>query len=243
VIVPTRARLPQLRACLQSLAALDYPREQFEVIVVNDGSPPLAESELVVFRNLLDIRCIDQAWAGPAGARNNGVSHARGRFIAFTDDDCTVAPNWLTVFEHALRVEPTALVGGYSKNALEDDVCASASQLLIDYLYEYYHSKKDSRSPKFFTSNNMCARADLLRQLGPFDTSFRLPAGEDRDLSDRWTWAGFPLQYCPEALVLHWHRMSLRSFTRQHLNYGRGAMIFHTARAQRQNAPLRIEPL
>lgn len=243
VIVPTRARLPQLRACLQSLANLDYPRDQFEVVVVNDGSPPLREGELLPFRDRLDVRCIDQAWAGPAAARNNGVSHALGAFLAFTDDDCTVAPDWLTAFERTLGEQPEALVGGYPSNAVEEDACATASQMLVDYLYEYYHSDTDIRGPRFFTSNNMCARADLLRQLGPFDTSFRLPAGEDRDLCDRWAFAGLSLRYCPEALVHHWHRMSLRSFTRQHRNYGRGAMVFHAARARRQNAPIRMEPL
>jgi len=243
VVVATRARLPQLQACLHSIANLRYPREQFEVVVVNDGSPPLPEGALRAFRDRLDVRCIDQLWAGPAAARNNGASHARGELIAFTDDDCTVAPDWLTVFEQALREQPEALVGGSPRNAVEADIFASASQLLVDYLYEYYHSRTDSRGPRFFSSNNMCARADLLRQLGPFDTSFRLPAGEDRDLCDRWTFAGRPLRYCPQAIVHHWHRMSLRPFTRQHLNYGRGAMVFHAARARRQNSRLRIEPL
>ena len=243
MIVPTRARLPQLRACLQALANLDYPREQFEVVVVNDGSPALPASELRAIRDRLDVRCIDQAWAGPAAARNNGVRHARGALIAFTDDDCTVAADWLSVFEQALQEQPEVLVGGYSRNAVEKDVCATASQMLVDYLYEYYHAGAHSRGPGFFTSNNMCARADLLRRLGPFDTAFRLPAGEDRDLCDRWTFAGYRLQYCPLAIVDHWHRMNFRAFTRQHLNYGRGAMLFHSARAHRQNAPMQIEPL
>ena len=243
VIVPTRARLPQLRACLQSLANLEYQRDQFEVIVVNDGSPKLPENELLAFQAQLDVRCVDQAWAGPAAARNNGVSHARGLLIAFTDDDCTVAANWLSLFEQVLREQPDALVGGHSRNALNDDVCATASQLLVDYLYDYYHSDSGGRGPRFFTSNNICARADLLRAMGPFDTSFRLPGGEDRDLCDRWAFAGQPLRYCPQAIVHHWHQMSFRSFTRQHLNYGRGAMAFHAARAQRQKVPVRIEPL
>lgn len=243
VIVPTRARLPQLRACLQSLANLDYPREKYEVIVVNDGSPKLPDNELLALQEQLDVRCVDQAWAGPAAARNNGVRHARGRWIAFTDDDCTVAANWLSVFEQVLMEHPDALAGGHTRNALDDDICATASQLLVDYLYDYYHSGAAGRGPRFFTSNNMCARTDLLRAMGPFDPSFRLPAGEDRDLCDRWTFAGHPLRYCPQAIVHHWHRMSFRSFTRQHLNYGRGAMAFHTARAQRQKVPMRIEPL
>ena len=243
VVVPSRARLPQLRACLRSLANLNFPTERYEVIVVNDGATALPEGELRAFGDTLDIVAVDQPWAGPATARNNGVMRARGAFVAFTDDDCTVAPDWLSVLEAETREHPDALLGGRAINALDDNSFATASQMLVDYLYEYYHRSAGGRGPRFFASNNMCARTGLLRQLGGFDTSFRLAAGEDRDLCDRWMSAGFELEYCPDAVVHHRHGMTFRSFTRQHLNYGRGAWAFHAARARRISAHIRIEPL
>jgi GT2 family glycosyltransferase len=240
VIVPTRARLPELRRCLDALAAQRFPRDAFEVIVVNDGSPPLAEHELARYHERLQLRSLDQPWGGPAAARNTGIAHARAAMLAFTDDDCAPEPGWLAAFDEALAHAPLALVGGHVRNALQHDPCASASQLLVDYLYERF-DHGDTLGPRFFTSNDLAGSTRLFRDLGGFDTSFRLAAGEDRDLTDRWRLAGHPLVYVPAALVLHYHAMSLGRFTRQHLNYGRGAWTFHRARRVRHAGPRRTE--
>lgn len=241
VIVPTRARLPQLRRCLAALADQQFPRQRFEVVVVNDGSPALPEAECARFRERLQLLSLEQAWGGPASARNTGTRHARGRFLAFTDDDCAPEPGWLTALARCLSDAPGALVGGQVRNALDDDPFAIASQLLVDYLYAYYASGR-ARGPGFFASNNLCGPASAVRALGGFDARFGLPAGEDRDFSDRWQAAGGALVHCPEALVMHHHASSLSAFTRQHLNYGRGAWTFHAARAHRSGTRLRVEP-
>jgi glycosyltransferase involved in cell wall biosynthesis len=242
VIVPTRARLAQLERCLEALAAQDYPTDRFEVLVVNDGSPPLPAEVLRRFEARLRLRSIDQPWGGPASARNTGIREAGGRFLAFTDDDCAPAPDWLRALEQALATTPTALIGGHVRNALDDDACATASQLLVDYLYSYYE-KGRARGPRFFTSNNLCGEAEAVRTLGGFATSFRLPAGEDRDFADRWLASAAPLVYHRDAVVDHYHAMSLRAFTRQHFNYGRGAWTFHSARARRNGGRRELEPL
>lgn len=242
VIVPTRARLPQLRRCLAALAAQTMARDDFEVVIVNDGSPPLPEAELNAYRERLTIRSIHQEWGGPASARNTGIREAHGAYLAFTDDDCAPAYDWLATLDGALRRTPDALVGGHVRNALNDNVFSEASQLLIDFLYDRFDTAT-TRGPRFFTSNNFAGATASFRALGGFDTTFRLPAGEDRDLTDRWQAAGWPQLYVREALVQHHHVMTLRSFTRQHLNYGRGAWTFHQARARRQAGTRQTETL
>ncbi len=232
VIVPTRARLPQLRRCLAALAAQTMTRDAFEVVIVNDGSPPLPEEELDAARERLTIRSIHQQWGGPASARNTGIREARGEYLAFTDDDCAPAADWLATLDAALRSAPSALVGGHVLNAVRDNPFSEASQLLIDFLYDRFNAAT-IKGPRFFTSNNFAGAAASFRAIGGFDTSFRLPAGEDRDLTDRWQAAGWPHVHAPQALVQHYHVMSFRSYTRQHLNYGRGAFTFHQARKRR----------
>ncbi len=242
VIVPTRARLPQVRRCLMALAAQTMVRDDFEVVIVNDGSLPLPAEELHAYRERLTIRSIHQEWGGPASARNTGIREAHGEYLAFTDDDCAPAPDWLATIDNALRRTSDALVGGHVRNALNDNVFSEASQLLIDFLYARFDSAA-TRGPRFFTSNNFAGSTKSFRALGGFDTSFRLPAGEDRDLTDRWQAAGWPQVYVRDALVQHHHVMSFRSFTRQHLNYGRGAWTFHQARARRHAGSRQTEAL
>ncbi|HVT87226.1 MAG TPA: glycosyltransferase, partial [Tepidisphaeraceae bacterium] len=96
IVIPTYARPKELATCLASMSRLDYPRDRFEVIVVDDGSPQSPDGIVAPFEKQLDVRLVRQSNAGPAMARNTGVSAAKYDFIAFTDDDCTPRSNWLT---------------------------------------------------------------------------------------------------------------------------------------------------
>jgi glycosyltransferase involved in cell wall biosynthesis len=82
IIIPTHSRPVQLAACLASIARLDYPRDRVEVIVVDDGG----KTQLSAFNipsGGFPLKRLVQAHAGPAAARNNGVAHADGQFVAF----------------------------------------------------------------------------------------------------------------------------------------------------------------
>lgn len=237
VIVPTYRRPQALTACLDALSAQDYPAERFEVVVVDDGGG-LRDTGSDFSR----LRVLSQPNAGPASARNAGAAAADGAILAFTDDDCRPAPDWLRRIVEPVRADARTLSGGRTLNALPDDPWATASQLLVDYLYETFNSGR-SGAPTFFTSNNMAMTADGFRELGGFDTRFRRAAGEDRDLCDHWIHAGGSLHYSPDAVVHHFHHMSFPRFWRQHFAYGGGAFRFHQTRALRGQEPVRIEPL
>lgn len=241
IIIPTYNRPEPLRACLETLARLDYPRDRFEVIVVEDGSETPPDRVVASFRHELDVTLLLQPHAGPAAARNTGAARARGEFLAFTDDDCAPAPTWLQALEAHFARAPEAAVAGRTVNALGDNVYSAASQLLVSYLCEYYNA--DPQAARFSTSNNLAAPAHCFRQIGGFDhITFRSAAAEDREFCDRWLHTGYRLVYAPDALVYHAHELSLRTFWRQHFNYGRGAFRFHQARARRHQTRFKIEP-
>lgn len=241
VIIPTYARPERLKNCLQSLTQLDYPGDRFEVIVVDDGSPTPMESVVAPFREKLHLTLIRQANAGPAKARNAGAEQANGKFLAFTDDDCTPTSDWLKTLESRFETAPDCIVGGRTLNALPNNLYSTASQVLIDYLYKYYSVEGDRSS--FFASNNIALPAERFRSLGGFDTSFPLAAGEDREFCDRWLYHGYPMLYAPEVQVYHAHSLTLTKFWRQHFNYGRGAFCFHQSRARRNVEQIKVEPL
>ena len=229
VVVPTYRRPEPLAACLRSLDALDYPRDRFEVIVVDDGSgaPPTPGPDALP--PALDVHVITQPHAGPATARNTGAARARGDYLAFTDDDCMPEAGWLRAL--AARAGPGAdqAIGGRTVNALSDNSYANATQLLLDYLYEW---QAEHGGAGFFASNNLAVPTALFRARGGFDTDFPLAAGEDREFCHRWARSGGRLVYAPDAVVRHRHHLTLASFWRQHVNYGRGALRFHRLRAR-----------
>jgi GT2 family glycosyltransferase len=242
VVIPTYNRPDRLVHCLRALAAQDYPRDRFEVLVVDDGSDAPLAPVVARFRDALNVTLVVQPNAGPARARNHGAARARGRWLAFTDDDCAPRPDWLTRLAACCRERPDGLVGGHTINALRHNVCAIASQSLIDYLYAH-HASLEATAPAFFTSNNFVVAAERFQAVGGFDESFPLVAGEDREFCDRWQERGGALQYAPDAIVLHGHELSLRRFWRQHTNYGRGACHLRRVRTLQGREPIARERL
>lgn len=239
VIIPTYRRPVELKACLGALAREDYPPDQFEVIVCDDGGGGLEELQGFCAKAFTRCVFVSQPRSGPAAARNLGAQNARGRFLAFTDDDCEASPDWLSSLAITLDAHPEALVGGRTVNALVRNRCASASQQLIDFLYAAY---RDQAVPRFFTSNNFALSTQVFAELGGFDSSFRLAAGEDRDFCSRWSMGGRPMIYSPTAVVYHFHSLTLREFWNQHFRYGQGA--HHLRRRMRETGrpTPRIEP-
>lgn len=231
IVIPTYNRPTQLRACLASLTRLTYPRDRFEVVVVDDGSRVSLEPVVAPFRDALDLRLITQPNGGPAAARNTGAGYARGTFLAFTDDDCAPAPDWLDALATRFAEDADCLIGGRTVNALVDNPFASASQHLISYLYSYYNA--DPEQARFFASNNIAMPAEGFHEVAGFDVTTLRATAEDRELCDRWLYFGHRLVYAPEVVVYHAHAMGFREFWRQHFNYGRGALYFHRVRTQR----------
>ena len=229
IIVPTYNRPQQLMACLQSLSELDYPREGFEVIVVDDGSDMPPKNVCYALRERLKIEFLEQSHAGPGAARNAGSLRARGEFLVFTDDDCRVSSDWLRQMAVHCLATPEHIIGGRTVNLLQDNCFSRTSQLIMDAVYDYYNLGVNG--PRFFASNNLVVPVSGFRRIGGFNSEFI--TAEDRDLCDRWLHHGFRMTYALEAVVYHAHGLELNTFYRQHFNYGRGAFRFHQARTQR----------
>jgi GT2 family glycosyltransferase len=241
IIIPTYERLERLAVCLKSLCRLEYPRERFEVIVVDDGSRKAPENVIAEFYGYFDVRLLTQTHAGPATARNSGAAQAKGEALAFTDDDCEPAADWLQTLAKRFTATPDCAIGGRALNGLPDNPFSTASQMLIDYLYDYYNSVP--HRARFFASNNLALPADLFRAIEGFDTNFPHAAGEDREFCDRWLHHGYGMVYAPEVVVRHSHFLKFQTFCKQHLNYGRAALYFHKLRAERGQGHIKVEPL
>ncbi len=239
IIIPTYNRPQPLTNCLQSIINLDYSHNRFEVIVVDDGSKISLDAVVKPFQSQLNLTLISQTNAGPASARNTGAKQAQGQFLAFIDDDCTPANNWLQVLESYLIAHPNDLIGGYTVNALSENIYATASQTLLDYVYISYNANPEKSI--FFASNNIAISKKVFLEIGGFNILFSI-ASEDREFCDRLLSHNYKMRYAQEAIVYHAHHLTLKTFYRQHFNYGRGAFLFHKTYSQRHPRQKSIQP-
>jgi len=241
VIIPTCDRPARLGECLLALSRQDYPRGNWEVVVVDDGSsaPDRVAAALAPIRDQLDVRLIAQSNAGPATARNVGAADARFDYLAFTDDDCLPRSRWLSELASAFQRTPKAVLGGHVVNGLAEAPCSEASQQLVEYVVDYFLKA----GAPFFPSNNLALPRASFEEIGGFDVSFPLAAGEDRDLCAKCRQIGIPLASAPDAVVEHRHALLFGAFMRQHFNYGRGALVCRQLDSARNAPEFRIEPL
>jgi GT2 family glycosyltransferase len=232
VVIPTRDRLGHLEECLTALDA--QTASSFEVIVVDDASSDEAGVARVV-SGFSRARLVRGGGRGPAAARNLGGSCARAAVVCFTDDDCRPSMHWI---EALLReVEAGAdVVAGRTLSARRDDPFAEASQTITNHVMEA--SADRDGNVAFAPSCNVACRAELLSEV-PFDETYPLAAGEDREWCRRLHDRGVALVLAPEARVLHDQRLSLRRFWQQQQRYGRGASRWHRSRPRGQ----RLQPL
>lgn len=225
MIIPTFNRRERVCTCLEALAKLNYPKDNFEVIVVDDGGSADLESLTPALGSGLSLQLVRQAHAGPAVARNRGADYASGQVLVFTDDDCEPTPDWLSAIESCCRQFPNHMIGGRTVNAVPEDLYASTSQSVLDSIYTYYN--RSGHAARFFASNNIAVPARLFRETGGFHLHFPGAAGEDREFCGRWLQSGFGLVYAPEAVVRHRQQPGLKAFWKQHFRYGRGARRYH----------------
>jgi glycosyltransferase involved in cell wall biosynthesis len=106
VIVTTYNRQALLERCLASLLVQEFPRDDYEIIVVDDGSQDTTPGLLVTLAREGQIRYLHQENCGWSMARNSGVARSQGEIVVFTDDDCRVPFDWLARYEAAYEAHP-----------------------------------------------------------------------------------------------------------------------------------------
>jgi GT2 family glycosyltransferase len=239
IIVPTHDRIDQLALCLGAIRQIEYPRSDCEVIVVDDASRTPAEALASQQASEVSVRFVrTDSNQGPAAARNFGARHARGRYLAFTDDDCLPPPDWLQKLRSLLEAAPASMVGGPVASGSPNSMCSTASAAILEVVFRHYNH--DHRNARFLTTANLALPAELFSRIGGFNPEFR--TSEDREFCARWLREGFPLLYAPEAVMVHRDQSDLREFWRRHYNYGKGAYRFRAQSASREGGAVKLEP-
>ena len=225
VVIPTIGRLEPLRRCLESLArSAPLPDEILVVDQSHDSAIEQAVAEIVGARG----RVVRSDGVGVARARNDGLRVAAHDVVLVTDDDCSVAPDWVATGTQLAALHRGAIVTG--------KVLPVGDPRAVP-------STKEDPSPRdlsgerrggwLFGNNMVLPRTDVL-DLGGFDERFGPEeAAEDNEFCYRWLKAGRPLRYEPSLVVDHHDWRSPDDLDRLYVRYARGEGFFYAKHLRR----------
>ncbi len=209
VVILTRNRQKQLEQCLRSLQVQTL--RDFEVVVVDtgstDGTPDWLRNEAMIER----LQILESGGNSFASARNQGIELSRGDWVAFLDDDCMAARDWLErLAQFAARYDA---VGG---------LALPANPLPLP---RWWHPdmgwlvgwsvpgqlRRSSGNQFYPSTSNMAVRRAVLnrcrfQEIGAdFDTAKNLYYGgrEDAELWRRLRRLGYRTQFVPDLIVYH----------------------------------------
>lgn len=206
VIVPVYNAADALPRLVASLRAQDYPRDRFEIILVDNNSTD-GSAELI--RGFGDVIGLSQTkWQGPGATRNAGIERARGDVLAFIDADCWARPDWLGTGVRMLTEKGLDRVAGHVEFVLSDR----------PNIYEIYDAAINFRQTDFVSSGwcgtgNLFTPKKLFDDIGLFDPE--LISCEDTEFGMRASRAGKTLGFAPGAVVYHCARTRLGSLVKK----------------------------
>jgi glycosyltransferase involved in cell wall biosynthesis len=172
-IIPTFNREIYIEKALQSLVQQSMRPEEYEIILVDNCSTDRTKDIVrEKFPNVPNLRYIYEPKAGLNHARNCGWTHAKGKYVAFLDDDAIASPHWLEkiveVFETVVPLP--GCVGGEVEAIWEAPrpVWLSNSMLSLLTILSWGESPKFLQAPQFLAGANFAFTKDLLEEVGGF---------------------------------------------------------------------------
>lgn len=224
VVVVARNEERHIASCLESVLAQDYPRDQYEVIVVDGGSAD--RTAQIARQHPVTVVVSERAVIGYQ--RNLGVRQSRGRHVAFTDADCVADRGWLAALSGAMEAAEAdasanvAAVGGPNLVFESDPWFAR----LVGHMQETLGGSGGS------AQSYAIATPRRVKSLPNCNAMYRRPAleseryddaigcGDDLDLNYRLARRGHAFQFVPGAVVRHHRPAGIGAFARKMYSYG-----------------------
>lgn len=216
VIIPVYDDLERLKICLRALENQTYPRNLYEVIVVNNNPSDNIEPHIVHFDR---VRVIYEGHRGSYAARNRGILKAKGSVLAFTDSDCIPLRDWIEKgVTNLLDQQNVGLVAG----KIEVTVSHPENPTAIE-LYEKvtaFRQKTYIEKFRFGATANLFTFKHVVREVGYFNDT--LLSSGDFEWGNRVFAAGHRQIFADDACVLHPARKTFTERFRKRVRIIRG---------------------
>jgi cellulose synthase/poly-beta-1,6-N-acetylglucosamine synthase-like glycosyltransferase len=221
VVIPVYNGAKTMRLCLNAVTQQEYPKDRYEIIVVDnnskDNTPDIAKEYQVKLVFEREIQ-------GPHAATNTGVRVAAGEILAFTDSDCVPEPDWLRRLVAPFANENVVATGG----RIEAYAPKSRVERFLQEMKPLVNNLRLSDSfPVAFLTANCAYRADAFCAAGMFNPN--MYTGAEVDL-------GWRVQlmtkkeavYVPDAVIYHMFSSKIRTLFRHFRIYGYSEILLGT---------------
>lgn len=220
VVVVAKNSEKTISECLDSLINQDFPRNKYEVIVVDGAST----DNTVAICQKYPVRLVKLKESGISLQRNIGISVANGEYVAFTDSDCIADKEWLSkLYRYIESADNTTVAVGGPNLVIETDAPLSkVSGYAQETLMGSGRSAQSYRfsKPSFVNSIpncNIIYRKSIVASERYDET---LSVGDDCDLNFRLKKKGYKFLYAPDILVWHHRPNTMISFIKKMFSYG-----------------------
>jgi len=196
VIIPTYNRKDLLTECIDSLLKQSYPKEDYEIIIIDDGSTDGTEKiiQTLISANNYDISYHRKERGGPSSALNLGIKKAGGKILAFIDDDAITKENWLK--------EATTLIDKENIAILEGKI-----ETIVEKISPFTHQNEKHEGGRYETINIFYTRK-ALNDIGVFDEDFwddkiKTHFRYDSDMAFRALEKGYKIFFSSNVMVVN----------------------------------------
>lgn len=219
VIIPTYNRRHVLERTLPGVLAQDFPPQDYEVIVVMDGSTDDTAELLRDLKPKCSLRVLESQHLGAGAARNLGIRAAVGELVLFLDDDLITTPGLVRQHYSAHAGADPSVVQGrmyIAPDSSQTIIRNAIERIGVDY-YARISPDMGLRFPEGMSSVyvlsylvNSSMPRDVLVRCGGFDEQFL--AAEELDLGLRLWKMGLSFRYRPDAIVYEYYVKSSAAY-------------------------------
>ncbi|MBJ6751579.1 glycosyltransferase [Geomonas anaerohicana] len=234
VVICTHNRAELLRDSIAAVCNQDFPRSEYEVLVVDNNSTDDTRqtTETLQATSPVPIRYIFEARQGLSFARNTGIRNAKGEIVAFVDDDIDAEQGWLRAICEAFDDKTVACAGGPIRPVWPGERPQWLTRDWEGYLtineFEAAAESGFFRGPSYPWGANIAFRRSVFDHVGLFPQNLgrigkKLLSNEELNICRSIEQAGFTIKFAPAA-VIH-HKIAPERLTKQwfwHRSYYQG---------------------
>ncbi len=226
IIIPLYNRPQEIDELLDSLTK--QTNNQFEVIVVEDGSTEKSDFIVEKYGSKLNLVYFEKSNSGPGLTRNEGAKRAKGDYLIFFDSDCIIPPNYIENTYRFLQNSYTDAYGGPDSamptfTTVQKAINYSMTSFFTTGGIRGGHKSMDRFHPRSFNLGVSKVAFEALDGYG------KMRFGEDIDFSLRLLKQGYTTSLIPESYVYHKRRTNFRQFFKQVHNSGIARINLHLA--------------